>query len=330
MSIDTHAHLAVPAASALVAGTEGFQAELAAEQIAHSPESLRVNQEQLRNLGPLLTDPQLRLKAMNEGEIDITIVGPMPMHHYWADADLAVELARIKNDGVAEHVSAAPDRLKGMGTVPLQHPDLAVAELDRISSEHGFTSISVSTNVNGMELADPLFAPVWARCAELGTVVFIHPWGCSLGARLGQHYLGNTVGQPTETTVALSHLIFSGTLDRHPELKLLAAHGGGYLPTYMGRSDHAWSVRSDARNCAKKPSEYLSQITFDSLVYTPTALRFLVEAVGASQVVLGTDYPFDMGVTDPVARLREAGFDSATQNAIAHENAMRLFGLEQT
>lgn len=327
MAIDTHAHLAVPAANALVAGTEGFREELAFDQVAHSTETLEVNQAQLRNLGPLLTDPMLRLAQMDAGKVDIAIVGPMPMHHYWADEDLAVEVTRIKNDAMAEHVAHSPDRLKGMATLPLQHPQLAIAELERVTREHGFTSISVSTNVNGRELADPAFDAIWARCAELGTVVFIHPWGCSLGARLNQHYLGNTVGQPTETTVALSHLIFSGTLDRHPALKLLAAHGGGYLPTYMGRSDHAWEHRVDARHCAEKPSSYLRRIHFDALVYTPQALRFLVDSVGADRVVLGTDYPFDMGITDPVDRLHAADLDADIARAIAHDNAARLFGL---
>jgi aminocarboxymuconate-semialdehyde decarboxylase len=155
-------------------------------------------------------------------------------------------------------------------------------------------------------------------------VVFVHPWGCSLGERLATHYLGNTVGQPTETTVALSRLIFTGVLDRFPRLKLVAAHGGGYLPTYIGRSDHAWRVRPDARGCAEPPSSYLRRMWFDALVYTPRALRHLVEEVGADRVVLGTDHPFDMGVTDPVARLDAAGLDPVARDAIAGGNALEL------
>lgn len=157
--------------------------------------------------------------------VDIQVVGPMPMHHYWADPDLAIHLARTVNAAVAAHCANAPDRLYGLGTVPLQHPDLAVALLDQAVNDHGLYGISVSTTVDGRELADPAHDVVWQRAEDLGVVVFVHPWGCSLGERLATNYLGNTVGQPVETTVALSQLIFTGVLDRFPRLKLVAAHG---------------------------------------------------------------------------------------------------------
>ncbi|NUS79329.1 MAG: amidohydrolase, partial [Streptomyces sp.] len=256
--------------------------------------------------------------------VDVQVVGPMPMHHYWADPDLALDLARTTNEAVAAHCAEAPDRLYGLGTIPLQHPDLAVALLDRAATEHGLYGVSVSTTVDGRELADPVHDPVWHKAEELGAVVFVHPWGCSLGARLATHYLGNTVGQPVETAVALSRLIFTGVLDRFPRLKLVAAHGGGYLPTYIGRSDHAWRVRRDARGCAEPPSAYLRRMWFDALVYTPRALRHLVEEVGADRVVLGTDHPFDMGVDDPVARLDAAGLSPADRAAVAGGNALDL------
>ncbi|WP_033278635.1 amidohydrolase family protein [Streptomyces sp. NRRL F-525] len=322
--VDFHGHLAVPAADALVAGTPGLAAELAAEQRAHSPASLAANRAQLQRLGPKLTDVSTRLADLDAMGVDIQVVGPMPMHHYWADPDLAIHLARTVNAAVAAHCATAPDRLYGLGTVPLQHPDLAVALLDQAVNDHGLYGISVSTTVDGRELADHAHDVVWQRAEELGAVVFVHPWGCSLGARLATNYLGNTVGQPVETTVALSHLIFTGVLDRFTRLKLVAAHGGGYLPTYIGRSDHAWQVREDARGCLEPPSAYLRRMWFDALVYTPGALRHLVEAVGADRVVLGTDHPFDMGVDDPVARLDAAGLAPADRAAVAGGNALDL------
>ena len=325
--IDCHGHLAVPAADALVAGTPGFAAELAAEQHAHSPESLAANRAQLGRLGPQLTDVAVRLAAMDAMGVDVQVVGPMPMHHYWADRALAARLSRATNEAVADHCAQAPDRLVGLGTVPLQHPHLAVAELSRAVAEYGLRGISVSTTVDGRELADSRHDPVWACAQELGVLVFIHPWGCSLGERLATQYLGNTVGQPVETTVALSHLIFTGVLDRFPGLKLVVAHGGGYLPTYIGRSDHAWQAREDARGCRETPSSYLRRMWFDSLVYTPRGLRHLVDQVGCDRVVLGTDHPFDMGVDDPVKRLDAAGFAPAERDAIAGGNAARLLGI---
>ncbi|MGW0712677.1 amidohydrolase family protein [Streptomyces sp. NPDC002643] len=323
--VDFHGHLAVPAADALCAGTDGLAAELAAEQRAHSPASLAVNRAQLQRLTVRLTDPHARLADLDAMGVDIQVVGPMPMHHYWADEDLAVRLTRTVNEAVAAHCAEAPARLYGLGTVPLQHPLLAVELLDEAVSTHGLYGVSVSTTVDGRELADPVHDPVWRRAEESGAVVFVHPWGCSLGERLATHYLGNTVGQPVETTVALSHLIFTGVLDRFPRLKLVAAHGGGYLPTYVGRSDHAWHVReADARGCAEPPSRYLRRMWFDSLVYTPRGLRHLIEVVGADRVVLGTDHPFDMGVDDPVARLDAAGLIAADRSAVAGGNALDL------
>jgi aminocarboxymuconate-semialdehyde decarboxylase len=329
--VDVHAHLAVAAAEALVDGSPGLAAEVAEEQAGHSAASMEVNRAQLRRVIPRMADPALRLADMDAMGIDRQIVGPMPMHHYWADPALGARYARTVNEGVAEHCAAAAARLTGLATVPLQHPAAAVAELRYAVGELGLAGASVSTTVNGRELADPAHEEFWSAVEELDVMVFVHPWGCSLGTRLAAHYLGNTVGQPTETAVALSHVIFSGLLDRHPRLRLCAAHGGGYLPTYVGRSDHAWLARADARGCAEPPSSYLRRLWFDALVYTGPALAHLVETAGAGRVVLGTDYPFDMGVSDPVDRIELA--TSVTQEerrAILGENAAVLLGSKFT
>ena len=325
--IDAHGHLLVPEANALAEGHPGEAADAAAERTAFTEASITANQAQIRRVWPQLTDVSRRLADLDAIGVDVQIVGPMPMHRYWAEPELAVKLTTVINEAVAAHCAAGQGRLHGLGTLPLQHPEIAVRELERAVRELGLKGVSVATNVDGRELADPSFDPVWAAAADLGAVVFIHPWGCSLGPRLGAHFLGNTFGQPTETALALSHLIFGGTLDRHPGLKLLAAHGGGFLPTYIGRSDHAWTHRPDARGCAHPPSAYLRQIWYDALVYSPQALRHLVEVVGADKVMLGTDYPFDMGVTDPVERASAAGLPAADLTAILSGNAAALFGI---
>ena len=325
--IDAHGHLLVPEANALAEGHPREAADAAAERDSFSAASVAANQAQIRRVWPQLTSVERRLADLDAIGVDIQVVGPMPMHRYWAGRGLAVKLTTVINEAVAAHCAAGAGRLYGLGTLPLQHPAIAVRELDRAVTELGLTGVSVSTNVDGRELADPAFDPVWEAAAALGAVVFIHPWGCSLGTRLGAHFLGNTFGQPAETALALSHLIFGGTLDRHPRLKLLAAHGGGFLPTYSGRSDHAWAHRPDARGCAEPPSAYLRRIWYDALVYTPQALRHLVEAAGADKVVLGTDYPFDMGVTDPVERAAAAGLPAADLTAILSGNAATLFAI---
>jgi aminocarboxymuconate-semialdehyde decarboxylase len=323
--VDVHGHLLVPEAAALAEGHPREAQDAAAERASFSAASVAVNQAQLGRLRPQLTSVDRRLADLDAIGVDMQVVGPMPMHRYWAEQDLAAKLTGTVNEAVAAHCADGAGRLIGLGTLPLQHPDLAVRELDRAVRQLGLAGVSVSTNVDGRELADPSFDMVWEAAAGLGAVVFIHPWGCSLGPRLGAHYLGNTFGQPTETALALSYLIFGGTLDRHPGLRLLAAHGGGFLPACIGRSDHAWAVRPDAQGCARTPSAYLRDIWYDALVYTPQALRHLVDAVGADKVLLGTDYPFDMGVTDPVERATAAGLPAADLTAILSGNAAALF-----
>jgi predicted TIM-barrel fold metal-dependent hydrolase len=326
--IDAHGHLLVPEAGALADGHPGEAADAAAERSSFTAASLAANRAQLQRVWPQLTSAARRLADLDVIGVDAQVVGPMPMHRYWAAPELAVKLTAVTNEAVAAHCAQGQGRLHGLGTLPLQHPDLAVRELERAVRDLGLKGVSVSTNVDGRELADPRFDPVWSAAADLGAVVFIHPWGCSLGPRLGAHFLGNTFGQPAETALALSHLIFGGTLDRHPGLKLLAAHGGGFLPTYIGRSDHAWAERADARGgCAHPPSAYLRRIWYDALVYTPQALRHLVEVVGSDKVMLGTDYPFDMGVTDPVERAAAAGLPAADLTAILSGNATTLFAI---
>lgn len=326
-AIDVHAHALVPAAEAIVADQPGLARQRELDLRASGAESAAVNQAQLAQIGPLLTDPARRLAAMDNAGVDIQVISPMPLYHYWADPVLAERITRTTNDGIAAVVAERPDRLLGLGTVPLQHPELATTELTRAVAENGLRGVQIGTSAGGRELADEALDGFWGRAAELRAVVFLHPWGCSLGERLDRYYLSNTVGNPVETAVALSHIAFSGLLDRHPDVRIIAAHGGGYLPTYLGRADHAWQVRPEAHRCAQPPSSYLRRIWFDSLVYTPTGLRHLVEALGADRVVLGSDYPFDMGVQDPLERLADAGFDPADELAIRGGTAASLFNL---
>ncbi|SHN24620.1 amidohydrolase family protein [Cryptosporangium aurantiacum] len=326
-AIDLHAHALVGPAEGLVADEPALAAARAAEARAAGPETSTVNREQIAAIAPLLVDPGKRLAAMDQAGLDIQVVSPMPIHHYWAGRPLAQRYARAVNEGIVAHCAAAPDRLLGLGTVPLQHPDLAVAELTR-AVESGLKGVEVSTYVAGRELSDPVYEEFWAHAEELGAVIFVHPWGCTLGERLDLGYLSNTIGNPLETTLALSRLIFSGLLDRRPGLRIVAAHGGGYLPVYSSRADHAWEARRDARTCEERPSAYLRRLWYDSLVYTGEALDRLVGAVGADRVVLGTDYPFDMGVTDPLERLALANLDTEQTDAIRGGNAAALLGLK--
>ncbi|GIH81407.1 amidohydrolase family protein [Planobispora longispora] len=326
-TVDAHAHVILPQVEQAVAGQPGLQEHRELDAHRNGPESMAVSGRMVGERIARLTQAPVRLADMDAAGVDAQIVSPSPSHyHYWAGEDLAEQVCRLAGEGVAEHCAQAPDRLYGLGLVPLQHPSLMVKLLDHALGL-GLKGVEISSHGPGRELSDPAYEAFWTRAAESGAVVFLHPFGCTLDERLDRFYLSNVVGQPVENAVALSHLIFSGVLDRHPELKVLAAHGGGYLPTYLGRADHGWRVRPEAGGCAEPPSSYLGRIWFDSLVYEPAALRALVGAAGASQVLLGSDFPFDMGVEDPLDRLRAAGFDRAAHDAIRGGNAAALFDL---
>ncbi len=329
-AIDVHAHLGVPEIDALIKDEPGLAAQRTIDAESLGPASLAVTMRHLEEVREPLTDVGARLAAMDAGGVDIQVVSPVPIPHLWADTRLAERITRLTNEAIANHCAKAADRLLGMGVVPLQHPELAVAELTRAVTETGLRGVQISSSAGPeRELDAAELEPFWARAEELNVPVLIHPWGCTLGARLDRYYLFNTVGNPTETALALSRIAFSGLLDRRPRLRIWAAHGGGYLASYLGRADHAWQVRADAQTCVEPPSSYLRRMWVDSLVYTPTGLRHLVESLGPRRITLGSDYPFDMGVPDPVAHLDAAGFDPATVTAIRGRNAMDLLGLEK-
>ena len=333
VTVDVHAHAFVPEVEQLVAGRPEKLAEPELQRRFIGAVSYEHNlKHMLPTAGPKLTSVELRLKDMDAMGIDVQLMSPTStQHYYWADHDLARAIVCTTNERIAETCARHPDRLVALGNIALQHPDLAIEQLVHCLHALGMKGVEISSTVNGRELDDPLFETFWAKAEELGAVVFLHPFGTSLGERVNRFYLQNVIGQPIETTIALSHLIFGGVLDRYPGLKLLAAHGGGYLPSYIGRSNHAWQARPDSHTMRHIPVEYLRRIYFDTLVYEPEGLRHLVNAVGASQVMVGTDYPFDMGSYDPHGLVDSlADLSDAQRAALLGGNALRLLGLKQS
>lgn len=329
-TVDMHAHTVTASVERLVAGCPQKKAEPELRLRTVGRASVEYNNAvMLPQAAAPLTDLALRLADMDRMGVDVQVVSPLPtQYYYWADHDLAEQIVGLQNEHIAAICAEHPKRLLGLGTLALQHPQLAVAQLESAVRRLGLRGFELSTAVNERELCDPSLEPVWAKAQSLGCVAFIHPMGCSLGERLAPAYLSNSVGQPVETAVALSHLIFGGVLDRHPGLKICAAHGGGYLPTYIGRSEHAFNSRGDAHTMAEPPSAYLRRIWFDSLVYSPAGLRHLIDQVGAGQVVIGTDYPFDMGHYDVHALIgKTSGLSAAERAAILGGNADRLLQL---
>ena len=279
-----------------------------------------------------LTSIETRLADMDRMGIDIQAVSPAPNQcYYWTEPELGVELSRMVNDRLAEIVATWPERFVALGTVPLQHVDLAVAELERIT-KLGLRGVEINPNVNGLDLTDPRLGlePFFARAEALGAVVFLHPIGFTEGTRLVDHYFNNVIGNPMETTIAASHLIFDGVMQRHPKLKIVLPHAGGYLAHYWARMDHAWRARPDCRTKINRPpSSSLGKFYFDTITFDPGMLRHMIDRYGPGHVLLGTDYPYDMGVDDPVGFIgRVTGLPRADRERIEGGNAARLLKIE--
>jgi aminocarboxymuconate-semialdehyde decarboxylase len=291
------------------------------------------NVAQMKTRAPKLTGVTERLKDMDKMGIDIQAVCPAPYHYfYFTEPAYGAELAREVNEGIAQLVSDHPDRFVGMGSVPLQNPELAVQELEYAVKKLGLKGVEINTNVNGMNLTDPRLGleKFFAKANELGVVIFMHPLGFTQGERLTNHYFNNVIGNPLDTTIAVSHLIFDGVVARHPKIKFIAAHGGGFIAHYWARMDHAWRARPDTRTVIKKkPSSYLEKFYFDTITFDPRMLKNLIDRYGADRVMLGTDYPYDMGEDDPRGLIAEVSkLKAEDRRLIEGGNAMKLFKIK--
>jgi len=272
-----------------------------------------------------------RIQAMDAQGIDIEALSINPFW-YTAAREIAQALIKMQNERLAELCATHPDRFVAFATVAMQFPDLAVQQLDDGVRKLGLRGMSVGTHVGMDELSNPKFHPIWAKAEELGCLVFMHPISTpEFDRRLrGNGGLDNIIGNPLETTIALSHMIFEGTLDRYPGLKLCASHGGGYLPSYAARSDAgcvAYPGSCAAVRLKKKPSEYLRQVFYDSIVFTDEAMRHLIAEVGASQIMMGTDhpYPWENRAVDHILDL--PGLSEDERAALLGDTALRLLGI---
>jgi aminocarboxymuconate-semialdehyde decarboxylase len=291
-----------------------------------------VNVKQMKDRAPMLSDIALRLKHMDRMGVDIQAVSPAPNQlYYWTEPGMGQELARAVNEGIAKVVEGHPDRFVGLGTVPLQDPGLAVSELQFAMKTLGLKGVEINPNVNGKEISRSNLEKFFSAAESLGAVIFMHPIGFTQGERLMDHYFNNVIGNPLETTVATAHLIFDGVMERHPKLKIVLPHAGGYLAHYWARMDHAWKARPDCCTAIKKkPSNYLEKFYFDTIAFDRGMLGNLVERFGAEHVLLGTDYPYDMGVEDPVGFIEEVrGLSSDEMAKILGLNAAKLLGIKK-
>jgi aminocarboxymuconate-semialdehyde decarboxylase len=332
LRVDIHCHFLNRDAAAKVAHLNPAQYE---PQIKFANALTReVNVKQMQDRGPKLSTIELRLKDMDRMGIDIQAVSPAPQQtYYWTEPGLGVEVSRMINDRLAEIVAKWPDRFVALGTVPLQNVDLAVIELERCVKQLGLRGVEINPNVNGLDLTDSRLnlEKFFAKARELDIVIFMHPTGFTQGERLMDHYFNNVIGNPLDTTIGTSRLIFDGVMERHPGLKVVLPHAGGFLAHYWARMDHAWRARPDCRTVIKKaPSSYLKKFFFDTITFDPEMLRNLIDKFGAAQVLLGTDYPFDMGEEDPVGLINSVPrLPSAEKERIMGGNAARLLKIRR-
>ena len=298
------------------------------------PKAMAVIDHPLEAPGLLMADTSARIAAMDSQGIDVEALSINP-YWYRAGRDAAAELIRIQNETLVEFCAANPERFVAYATAALQHPDLAAEQVEHAVKKLGFRGVSVGGSVAGEELANPRFHPFWKKCEELGVLVFMHPTGTRelepSGRLGGSGLLTNTIGNPLETTIALSHLIFEGTLDRFPGLKICAAHGGGFLPSYANRSDAVIKTFPNRVGPLPKkpPTAYLrdGQLFFDTIVFTPEALRHLIAETGPGQIMIGTDYPFPWTSTEIDLVLATPGLSDDERIAILGGTAARLLGI---
>ena len=317
-TIDSHTHILTEQAMRLLAKQSPLVAPvLKGRGTTHA--ILEIDGKVVQDPMPAeIWDVDLRLRDMDANHVDVQVLSPTVFTFFYGlDKQLALAAAAIQNEEIAAVVKRHPDRFIGIGTVPLQSPGEAAAELRRGITKLGLRGAMIGTNVGGRNLDAPALEPFWTEAEELGAFLFIHPQGGAFGDRLSSYYMKNFVGLPFDTTIAAASLIFGGVLERHPGLKICLSHGGGFVPYQAGRFQHTYDVRPEAKpNLPNGPEASLGRLFYDTILHSKPALEYLVATAGASKVLLGSDYPFDMGNLDCVARVRALSIDDASKNLI--------------
>jgi aminocarboxymuconate-semialdehyde decarboxylase len=328
MKIDVHAHILPPDWPDLAA-RYGDPRWPRLDHCDACSANIIVGGEVFRHVTHQLYDVARRLEDMDAAGVTRQLLSTVPvMFSYWARPTSTLELTRHLNDHIAAISHAHPDRFLGLGTVPLNDTDLAIDELSRCMTELGLAGVEIGTNVAGVELDDPRLFDFFACAAELGAIVFVHPWQVVGGDRLAKYYFTYTVAMPSETAFALGALIFGGVLARLPDLRVLVAHGGGALPYLIGRVERGWEIWPAAREHLEvSPRSQLERCWFDSLTWDAASLELLVSRVGAERVMLGTDYPFLISEERPGELIESSGLEDPLQRSLLGGNAARFLGI---
>jgi aminocarboxymuconate-semialdehyde decarboxylase len=330
MNIDVHAHY-VPTGSLEMAARIGARHALEVHTAdGGHPALLRDGKPFLNQAKAEFSNLDLRLSIMDQQGIDMQVLSPAGSYFfYWMAAADSLEYARWLNDRLADAAAKFPRRFVALASVPMQEPLRAAAELERVVSRLGFRGAEIASNINGRYLDDPALEPFWQAAQALDAVIFIHPNQVVGAERMKDYNLTNLIGNPTDTSLAVAKLIFSGVLERFPRLILLLAHAGGFLPYTWGRLDRGYTIQnSGKRNISKAPSDYVKLLYFDTITHSPMALQYLIGNFGADRVLLGSDYPYDMGDPEPLTSLSSSHLDPTQMQQVAGANARKLFHID--
>ncbi|HLJ97068.1 MAG TPA: amidohydrolase family protein [Gemmataceae bacterium] len=332
MKIDLHTHILPPSWPDL-RQRYGYGGFVQLEPHGAGCARMVIDGQLFREIEDNCWNPRRRLADCRQQGVDVQVLSTVPvMFSYWARPGDTYDLSRLLNDHLAEVVRQYPQHFVGLGTVPLQAPDLAIRELERCMKDLGLCGIEIGSHVNDWNLDHPALFPVFEAAQQLGAAIFVHPWDMMAKERMGKYWLGWLVGMPAETCLAICSLLFGGIFERLPRLRFCFAHGGGAFPGTIGRIEHGFSVRPDlcAQDNRQNPRSYLGKFYVDALVHDPDALLHLVRLAGAEKVVMGSDYPFPLGEAEPGKLIESTDLAEPVKQRLLCDNALEFLGLDRT